>query len=51
LIGTDSFGNKYYENLGEELPRESHGCVDTCQTKESADMRNDSPHAMGGLQQ
>jgi hypothetical protein len=23
LIGADKFGNKYYENLEEELPRES----------------------------
>lgn len=23
LIATDRFGNKYYENLEEELPRES----------------------------
>lgn len=22
LIGTDKYGNKYFENLGEELPRQ-----------------------------
>lgn len=46
LIGIDRYGNKYYENLAEELPRTGPSELD--QEDYKADMR--SANKMGGLQ-
>lgn len=47
LIGTDRYGNKYFENMEEELPREWFPWHLPCIKLTT---RWGSPNAMGGLQ-
>lgn len=51
LIGTDRFGNKYYENMQEELPRKRHTREAIVMGSEEAKIILEySPHTMGRLQ-